>query len=89
MYEHGGVYLDASTFQVDESFEWILNVTRFPSNLIWNRYGLEPDVFLLWNTYYGGPLDWHFDQEFMTKSQWHLSYESNFIASIPHSKLVK
>ena len=42
VYEHGGIYLDASTFQVDESFDWILQLPQIPRSLIWNRYGESP-----------------------------------------------
>ena len=89
VYEHGGVYFDASTFQIEESFEWILNVTQFPRQLVWNRYEEEPEVFMLWNAYYGCPLDWHYDHKHHTRSQWHLSYENNFIAAVKGSKLIK
>ncbi len=28
VYEHGGVYFDASTFSTDESFDWILKIPQ-------------------------------------------------------------
>jgi hypothetical protein len=46
-------------------------------------------VFIFWNSLLGCPADWHYDFEHKTKAQWHLSYESNFIAAIKHSEFVK
>jgi hypothetical protein len=44
---------------------------------------------MFWNAYYGGPLDWHIDPKNKIKSQWHLSYENNFIAASKGSELIK
>jgi mannosyltransferase OCH1-like enzyme len=37
--KHGGIYIDAATFQIDDSLDWVLNLTRLPSKYFWNRYG--------------------------------------------------
>ena len=30
LYNHGGIYLDASTFTLDQNFDWLKNITRIP-----------------------------------------------------------
>ena len=67
---------------MEENYDWVTNITRIPSNLIWNRFGKEPKVFMFWNTYYGHPMDWKYDEKLNIKKAWHLSYESNFIAAV-------
>jgi hypothetical protein len=89
IYEHGGVYVDASTYTTGENFDFIKNVTRIPSNMLWNRYGNEPEVFMYWNSLLGCPANWHYDEKRKTKVQWHLSYENNFIAAVKRSELIK
>jgi len=37
--EHGGIYVDSTTFTIEESYDWLLNITRIPSHFIFNRYG--------------------------------------------------
>lgn len=59
-----------------------------PSDLIWNRFGEEPEVFMIWNTYYANRMNWRYDEKANTKVAWHLSFESNFIAAIKGSRLV-
>ncbi len=44
---------------------------------------------MFYNAYYAHPLDWHLDRKYNTKSQWLLSYENNFIASVKKSELIK
>ena len=44
---------------------------------------------MLWNTFYGCPLEWKYDAEIETKSQWHLSYENNFIVASKNAQLIK
>lgn len=53
IYKYGGIYLDASTVAV-ESFDWLLNIARFPTQYIFDRYGELPKVFMLWkpNSYF-------------------------------------
>ena len=81
--EHGGIYVDMTTFTMDESYDWLLNITKIPSTFIWNRYGSQPDVLMFWNTYYRNEMNWWIDKN--TKSTWHLSYESGFIAAVKGS----
>ena len=59
-----------------------------PSELLWNRYGDQPEVLMIWNTYYANNMDWQYDAEANTKKSWHLSYESSFIAAVKGSKLI-
>ena len=63
-------------------------VTQMPSELLWNRYGDQPEVLMIWNTYYANNMDWQYDAETNTKKSWHLSYESSFIAAVKGSKLI-
>jgi len=70
---------------MDENFDWVNNITRIPSNFLWNRFGSEPNALIFWNTYYSHPMDWKFNNKYKTKQQWHLSYESNFMASVKDS----
>jgi hypothetical protein len=45
---------------------------------------------IFFNSLYGSPLDWHLDNQYNNaKSQWHLSYESNFIAAVKNNDLIK
>jgi len=44
---------------------------------------------MLWNAYYCNPIDWHIDHIQHTRAQWQLSLESNFIAAIKGSELIK
>ena len=59
-----------------------------PSDLLWNRYGDQPEALLLWNTYYANNMSWQYDAEANTKMAWHLSYESSFIAAVKGCKLI-
>jgi len=57
LHTHGGVYIDASTIIIDK-FDWIINIAKFSSEYIFNRYGSLPDVLILWNQNFGGMFDW-------------------------------
>lgn len=89
IHKYGGVYLDVSTFEMTDSFDWLKNITRIPSTYLWNRYGSEPEVLMFFNGYYASPLEWKVDKEKHFKVQWHLSYENNFIAAAKGSKLIE
>lgn len=88
VYKHGGVYIDATTFTTEQNFDFIQNITRVPSGLIWNRYGDQPKYLMFWHGHWGHPSNWNFDYKFKTKKQWHLSYENNFIAAVKGSELI-
>ncbi len=70
---------------MDENFEWVKNITRIPSNMLWNRYGNEPKVLMFWNAHWAHTSDWYIDKKYNIKSQWQLSYENNFIAAVKGS----
>ncbi len=57
--------------------------------MLWNRYGDEPKVLMFWNAHWAHSSDWHIDKKYNIKSQWHLSYENNFIAAVKESELIK
>ena len=86
--KHGGIYMDASYVAL-ESFDWLVNIGRYPSQFIFNRYGALPKVFMMWHPHYGAPLKWTVNKQHNVKSQWHLAYENNFIAAEKGSELVK
>lgn len=83
----GGIYMDASYIAL-ESFDWLLNIGRYPSEFIFNRYGALPRVFMMWHPHYGAPLKWSINKQLGVKSQWHLAYENNFIAAEKGSELI-
>jgi hypothetical protein len=55
--KYGGIYMDASYIAL-ESFDWLINIGRYPSQYIFNRYGHLPKVFMMWHPHYGSPLQW-------------------------------
>jgi mannosyltransferase OCH1-like enzyme len=55
--KYGGIYLDVSYFSL-ESFDWILNIARYPSQYIFNRYGELPKVLMYFHPHYGQPFNW-------------------------------
>jgi hypothetical protein len=85
--QHGGIYLDA-TFVFFEGFEWIVNIGRYPSQYVFNRFGHLPKVLLYWGVQDGSPVNWEIDEKYNTKNIWHLAYESNFIAADKGTELV-
>jgi len=57
LYKYGGVYIDAATITV-QNFDWLIDIAKFPSQYIYNRYGKLPSVLLLWNPNFGGQFEW-------------------------------
>ncbi len=41
------------------------------------------------NAIWGNPINWHMDRRYNTKSQWHLSWENNFIAAEKNTEFIK
>lgn len=41
LYKYGGIYLDSSMIPL-ENFDWLVNIARFPSKYVYNRYGEVP-----------------------------------------------
>lgn len=52
--KHGGVYMDASYLALS-NFDWLVNISQYPSQYIFNRFGDLPKVFMLWHPHYGSP----------------------------------
>lgn len=71
--KYGGIYLDASYVAV-ENFDWLINIGRYQSRYVFNRYGDLPKVFMMWHPHYGAPLEWSINEKYNIKTQWHLAY---------------
>jgi hypothetical protein len=84
---HGGLYLD-STYVLMESLEWLINIGRYPSQYIFNRFGYLPKTVMMWYGLSASPFDWKVDDKHNTKALGKLGYESNFIASEKGSELI-
>lgn len=41
-----------------ESFDWIVNIGRYPSQYIFNRFGNTPNIFMAFHPFMGQPEDW-------------------------------
>ena len=52
---HGGVYLDSSYVAIT-NFDWLINIGRYPSEYIFNRFGKHPKVVMQFHPQYGGVL---------------------------------
>jgi hypothetical protein len=46
--------MDASYFAV-ENLDWIINISKYPTKYIFNRYGELPKVLLLFHPHFGQP----------------------------------
>jgi mannosyltransferase OCH1-like enzyme len=77
---HGGIYLDSSYVAIT-NFDWIINISQYPSQYIFNRFGKHPKVLMQFHPQYGGVFDWSFNKKANTKVQWLLPVENNFIAA--------
>ncbi len=85
--EHGGIYMDLSYILL-EGLEWLVNIGRYPSNYIFNRYGSLPRVFMFFHPHYGSPFNWTVNPQVNSKTAWLLGYENNFIAAEQRNELV-
>jgi mannosyltransferase OCH1-like enzyme len=52
--KYGGIYMDASYFAV-ENINWIINISKYPSKYVFNRYGELPSVLMLFHPHFGQP----------------------------------
>ena len=50
---HGGVYFDSSAVAIT-NFDWLINISRSPSEYIFNRFGKQPKVLMHFNPQMGG-----------------------------------
>jgi mannosyltransferase OCH1-like enzyme len=71
--KYGGVYMDLSYIML-ENFNWLINITKYPSNLIFNRYGKRPNNFMFFHPHYGSPFMWDVDPKVNSKIGWQLGY---------------
>jgi len=81
LYKYGGMYVDASVIAV-ESFDWLVNIAKFPSQYIFNRYGELPSALMFWNPNFAGFLEWEIDQAANTKEGWRYSFENSIIVAV-------
>lgn len=58
--KYGGVYLDVSYFAL-ESLDWILDIAKYPSQFIFNRFGELPKVLMFFHPHFGQPFKWYYD----------------------------
>jgi len=65
--------MDVSFFVV-ENFGWLLDIARYPSQSIFNRYGELPKMFMFFHPHYGSLFDWKYDPHANTKMAWLASY---------------
>ena len=78
--KHGGVYMDMGTF-LQGSVEWIPNIARIPSRLIFNRFNELPKVLMAFSHYMPNPGFWKINPKTKTKQTWIKLYENSFIAA--------
>lgn len=55
LYKYGGVYID-TTFILVDNFDWILNIARYPSQYIYNRYGELPKILGTFHPWWSTPV---------------------------------
>lgn len=75
LYLHGGIYFDITSVGV-QSYDWITNIGKFPSQLIFNRFGTNPKVLMTWHPYDAQPGGWQYksiNKNQSVKAQWHLA----------------
>lgn len=70
---HGGVYFDVSYLMVT-NLDWLVNIGRYPSKFINNRYGHLPKVVMHYHPFSGGSFNWKVNVKANTKVQWQLPY---------------
>jgi mannosyltransferase OCH1-like enzyme len=88
IYKYGGIYMDVSYFSM-QSLDWILNIARYPSQYIFNRYGEMPRMFMFFHPHYGQPFYWKYEKRGNTKRQDLTAYENNLIIAEPGHELLK
>jgi hypothetical protein len=71
-----------------ENLEWLINIGRYPSQYIFNRFGRNPKVVMIWYGMSASPFDWKVDEKYNTKSLLKVGYENNFMACEKGSELI-
>ena len=79
---YGGVWLSRHLFAV-ESFDWLIDIAKYPSQLVFNRYGDLPEVVMYFHPHYGQPFHWSYDSHSNTKNMYNIALDSFFIAAQP------
>lgn len=69
--KYGGIYFDSSYVAIT-NFDWIINISRYPSQYIFNRFGKHPKVLVQFHYEYGGVMEWEVNTTANTKVQWQL-----------------
>jgi hypothetical protein len=85
--KYGGIFIDGDYITVD-SFDWILDIANYPSEMVFNRFGDLPKVLMYFYPHYGQPFYWTFNATANTKSMWHCSYDSNLIIAEANQMLL-
>ncbi len=91
LYLHGGIYFDITSVGV-QSYDWIANIGKFPSQLIFNRFGTNPKVLMTWHPYDAQPGGWQYksiNKKQSVKAQWHLALQNSFIVAQKESEFIK
>jgi hypothetical protein len=88
--KHGGIYMDASYILL-ENLDWLVNIARYPSEYVFNRYGPLPKVLMFWHPHYGSPLEWSVNPTYLIngKVSRDNAYENNFIVAEKNSELIR
>lgn len=63
-----------------------MNIGKYPSQFIFNRFDSLPKVFMFFHPYEGAPFGWNISRG--GKVNWHRAYENNFIAAEPNSQFI-
>jgi hypothetical protein len=66
-----------------------VNIGKFPSQYIFNRYGDLPNALMFWNPSDGGILEWEIDQTANTKKGWTYCLENSAIVAVKQSEFIK
>ena len=77
---YGGIWLSRHFFAV-ESFDWLIDIAKYPSSLVFNRYGELPQVVMYFHPHYGQAFHWFYDSQSNTKNIYNPSLDSFFIAA--------
>lgn len=70
---YGGIYMDITYFAYT-NFDWLVNIGKYRSQFIYNRYGQIPDVLFFFNQQFGSPFNWQEKPEINAKVQEILGY---------------
>jgi hypothetical protein len=72
--------MDATTIAID-NLDWFINIGKYPSQYIFNRFGHLPKIFMFMYPHQGSPFEWEAHPKHNTKYGWHFKYENSLIAA--------